>query len=131
LTSVRARRARVIVIDDEREVGQAVAAMLETEHDVCTAEHGADALALLDGSEFDLVLCDLMMPTMSAHDFYRELESRSPQHARRVCFMTGGVFTDATRAFLDDAGRPVINKPFSLAGLRNLVAQALVARDAD
>ncbi|MFT3923383.1 MAG: PAS domain S-box protein [Myxococcales bacterium] len=124
-SAVKARPARILVIDDEHEVGQAVAAMLETEHEVCTAEHGGDALALLKNARFDLVLCDLMMPTMSANEFFNELKRVSPEHVRKVCFMTGGVFTDATRAFLDDAGRPLINKPFSLAGLRAMVAQTI------
>ncbi len=121
----KARAARILVIDDEREVGQAVAALLEAEHEVTTVEHAADALKLLLESRFDLVLCDLMMPTMSANDFYRELKQASPEHARRVCFMTGGVFTDGARAFLAEVQRPLINKPFSLAGLRAMVAQSL------
>jgi len=125
----KAHRARVLVIDDEREVGQAVAAMLETEHDVCTAEHGGDALELLETARFDLILCDLMMPTMSANEFFRELQRKSPEQAQRVCFMTGGVFTDGARTFLTEVGRPLINKPFSLAGLRNVVSQSLASNE--
>lgn len=123
--SLKPRAARILVIDDEREVGQAVAAMLETEHEVATAEHGAEALTLLRNGRFDLVLCDLMMPTMSANEFFRELKQVSPEHTHKVCFMTGGVFTDGARAFLEEAGRPLINKPFSLSGLRTMVAQSL------
>ena len=56
LAGPKPRAARILVIDDEREVGQAVAAMLETEHEVSTVEHGADALTLLRKGRFDLVL---------------------------------------------------------------------------
>jgi PAS domain S-box-containing protein len=121
------RRARVLVIDDEREVGFAVAAMLENEHEVTTTEHGNEALNLVEQGAFDLVLCDLMMPTMSASEFFAELKRVAPEQVQRVCFMTGGVFTDSARAFLDEAGRPVINKPFTLAGIRSLVAQSLAS----
>ena len=67
-----------------------------------------------------------MMPTMSANEFFRELKEVSPEHAHKVCFMTGGVFTDGARAFLEEAGDgPLFNKPFSLAGLRAMAAQSL------
>jgi CheY-like chemotaxis protein len=106
----------------------AVAAMLEDEHDVTTAEHGQEALQLLSTSSFDVVLCDLMMPTMSASEFFAELGRVAPHQMSNVYFMTGGIFTETARAFLDSAKRPLLNKPFTLSALRSLVAQRMQAR---
>lgn len=123
------QRARVLVIDDEAEVAKAIAAMLSTEHDVCVAELASDALEALETSPYDLILCDLMMPTMSASEFFQALTTRFPAHAERVYFMTGGAFTDHTRAFLEGAARPLLHKPFSLESLRGAVRTALCARE--
>ncbi len=118
-------RSRILVIDDEREVGLAISAMLDADHEVCVVEQASQALQLLESSSFDLILCDLMMPTMNACEFFRALQRESPDHIARVYFMTGGAFTDATRSFLAEVERPLIHKPFSLASLKSAVQQAL------
>ena len=55
---------RVLVVDDN-EVNRDVAGMmLAGEHRVSTAINGLEALEILAGQEFDLVLMDVQMPLM-------------------------------------------------------------------
>lgn len=49
---------------------------------------------------FGLILIDVRMPELDGPDFYRELQSRDPEHARRVMFMTGGLRAAVQRFFL-------------------------------
>ena len=53
------------------------------------------------GQEFNVILCDLMMPVMTGADFHRELSVRAPEQACRIVFLTGGAFTVNAREFLD------------------------------
>jgi hypothetical protein len=66
-----ARRARVLVIDDEAAVASAMARMLRKEHDVMVETDGRKVAALLaSGAEFDVIFCDLMMPGMTGMDLF-------------------------------------------------------------
>ena len=113
------RRRRVLVVDDEEVVGRSLARILP-EMEVQSVVGGREALALLsDDPDFDVVLCDLMMPQIAGEDLYRALP---PGLARRVVFMTGGAFTPQARAFLDAVENPVLEKPFELERLRALLA---------
>jgi CheY-like chemotaxis protein len=72
-----ARRRTVLVVDDERDVRDALRLTLEIEgYDVCTAAHGADALGQLEGGLMpSVVLLDLMMPVMNGPDFLHALRA--------------------------------------------------------
>ncbi|HET7754082.1 MAG TPA: response regulator [Anaeromyxobacteraceae bacterium] len=115
--------ARVLVVDDEALVGRAVARVLGKRHDVAVATSGREALALLEGGrEFDLVLCDIMMPGMDGMDLYRTVAERHPGMTDRFVFLTGGAFTLEAEAFLAATKVERIIKPFDSAALRLLAA---------
>ena len=63
------RQRRILVVDDEPLVCDAVKMMLEFDgHVVETAPNGKDALALLERSKFDLVITDFEMPMMKGDE---------------------------------------------------------------
>jgi signal transduction histidine kinase len=108
----------VLVLDDEAAVGKALSRLLSTRHQVTTFDRAQDALAhITSGRRFDAILCDLLMPEMSGAQFHHELERLAPEQAQRVIFMTGGAFTEETRAFLSTARNPCIDKPLDIQRL--------------
>ncbi len=115
------RRLRILVVDDEPEILHLVEAFL-SEHDVHTAHSGRKALDRLDDGLWDLVLCDLMMSDLTGVDVHDHIEQKYPSLAPRLVFMTGGAFTDRARAFMSQAKRPVLPKPFGSRELRALIA---------
>jgi CheY-like chemotaxis protein len=78
-----ARPRRILVVDDDPEVRQAVATLLESAgHEVVTACHGRHALAQLrHGTKPDLIVLDYQMPEMDGAEF-RERQRRDPRLAR-------------------------------------------------
>jgi PAS domain S-box-containing protein len=115
------RRSRVLVIDDEPQVGTAIRRIL-SEHEVASALTARDALALLEKeAQFDLILCDVAMAEVSGQEFYEQLSDVSPELAERVVFMSGGAFTPGIDEFLKTAARPCLPKPFGAAELRDYV----------
>ena len=116
---------RILIVDDEPMIGTTLRVLLSDDHDVVLAESGRDARAHLEEERFDLVLCDLMMPGVSGMDLHRWLSDRSPELARRMVFMTGGVFTDEAREFLDGVPNPRIEKPFDTKQLLRLIQDEL------
>jgi CheY-like chemotaxis protein len=120
------RRARVLVIDDEPQMGTAIARILAPLHEVTTVHSARDASArLLGGESFDVILCDVMMPQMSGVDLYRELVESAPDVAGRIVFMTGGPYSLQGVAFLESVPNVQLEKPFSPAMLREIVRRAI------
>ncbi|HTQ44004.1 MAG TPA: PAS domain S-box protein [Polyangiaceae bacterium] len=119
----REKRLRLLVVDDEIAIGRTLAIALGDVFEVTTVTSGREALALLEGGEraFDVVLCDLMMPDVSGMDVYDRMVVHAPALARRFVFVTGGAFTDRARAFVERVQTPVIEKPFDLGTLPDLL----------
>jgi len=118
-------RARILVVDDEPYVTRALQRSLSPEHEVVTVNGARAALKLLDqGSRYDLILCDVMMPGMTGMDLYMELTRTTPDQAERIVFMTGGAFTPRALSFLQEVPNPKLSKPLDLRQLRALVGRS-------
>jgi PAS domain S-box-containing protein len=118
-------RRRVLVVDDEPLVGGAIARLLSSDHEVEVLTSAAEAARRADaGERWDVVLCDLIMPDVSGMDLARRLEQSAPALARRLVFITGGAYTEASRAFLAARGRRWLEKPIDPKALRALVRAA-------
>jgi FixJ family two-component response regulator len=63
---------------------------------------------------------------MSGMELHARVAERDPGLARRMCFMTGGAFTDAAARFVA-AGAPCLEKPFEPERLRDAVERAAAA----
>ena len=126
-TPAPARRGRILVVDDEAMIGLAVRRTLAADHEVVVTNRAADALArLADGTRFDVILCDLMMPEVTGMDLWARV---APEVRPRILFLTGGAFTDEAEAFLEDERPPVMTKPFDTEALRAEVARRLAEDD--
>jgi CheY-like chemotaxis protein len=75
------RRGRILVVDDDRDLRELLAAVLNSAgYEVLTAENGAAALSVLRTVLPDLIILDLMMPVMNGWQF-REAQSALPDYA--------------------------------------------------
>ncbi len=117
-------RSRVLVVDDEVTIANALRDLLGAEHDVVATTSAREALAVLDAQdEFDVLFCDLMMPGMSGIELYEKLRDDRPGLERRIVFMTGGAFTTRAAEFLARVDNRRIEKPFSLKLVEGIVRE--------
>jgi PAS domain S-box-containing protein len=120
------RRRRVLIIDDEPRVAQALERMLHTDYDLTLVSCGASAIDhVTAGARYDAIITDVMMPNMTGIELFDRLESLAPDQAHRMIFLTGGVFTPQTQARLEAAGNPQLQKPVGAQDLRACVAKLL------
>jgi two-component system, cell cycle response regulator len=81
--------ARVLVVDDIPANVKLLEARLTAEYfDVITAMSGADALAICERAECDVVLLDVMMPDMDGFEVCKRLKSNSATHHIPVVMVT-------------------------------------------
>jgi CheY-like chemotaxis protein len=115
------RAGRILVIDDEPRIGEAIALVLD-EHvvvSVTRAEDALDRLALGEG--YDVILCDIRMPGVSGIDFYDRLVAIDAERAACVAFITSDVRRPEVKAFLDRVPNGLVEKPFDPDTLRAFV----------
>ena len=120
-SAASALRGRVLIIDDEALLRTAMKRLL-TAHDVVTASSGKEAETLLEHDrDFDLILCDLMMPGITGMDVHHWLKALDPQLAKRMVFITGGAFGRVAAEYLSEAGNLRLEKPFDSDALEQIV----------
>ncbi len=116
---------RALVIDDEGAVRGVLRRWLKRRGwEVSEAQDGEVALSHLreqagvtPSPDFDVIICDLRMPTLSGPELYDWTLEHRPELARRLVFASGDVQEPAAADFLQQCGCPVLEKPFELARL--------------
>ena len=126
--SVLARvRGRVLVIDDDAMMVTTIRRTLAA-HEVVAfteAQRGLDEIAR--GERFDVILCDLMMPTITGMDVYDTIRRIAPEQLDALVFVTGGAFMPHARTFVETVANTTLEKPFDPQALVALVDK-LVSR---
>ncbi|MDV3258486.1 MAG: response regulator [Sphingomonas sp.] len=119
--------ARILLVEDDPRVRTAtVGALEDLGYEPIACSSGAEALALFDSMEFDLVISDVIMPEMTGPEMVRELKSRRPDIS--VLFVTGYVGEGEGE---DLVGYDLLRKPFTVNTLAASVAGALARRPSE
>jgi len=116
----------VLLVDDEETVRMVASDMLsELGFTVLTAVDGRDALQLyrLKRDEITLVLMDLNMPHLNGEEAFHQLRSIDPQV--RVVLSSGFSEQEVTRKFLGKGLAGFVQKPYTLAILRDALSRLL------
>jgi DNA-binding response OmpR family regulator len=72
--SPHANEARVLLVDDDRELCQMLTEYLNAEHfDVKSVHDGGDALEELKANEFEILILDVMLPSVGGFDVLRKV----------------------------------------------------------
>lgn len=122
------RRARVLIVDDEPAVLQALRRALAGEpYDVVTTSDPEDADRTIRSGGVDLLVADFRMPGMNGSELLARAAAASPETA---CILLTGYPGDAPAP-----GVPgpiaVLHKPWSNAFLRRTLREALSERGLD
>ncbi len=124
----RPERLRVLVVDDEPHILHYMQATLESwGHEVVLARDGSQALKRALMQPFDLIICDLRMPRLGGREMFHTLARMHPTVADRIIFATGDTVRGDTLQFLEELGRPFLQKPFKLDALRRVLAGVVKA----
>lgn len=126
-SSVKIRKARLLVVDDESDFVTLIQTILMQEgYGVDTATSATQAIALQRKNAYDLALVDLRMPEMTGLELLQYLKARDKSIF--VILMTAyGSFSVGIEA-LRRGATDYVAKPFKNKALKEKVAEALSRR---
>jgi PAS domain S-box-containing protein len=114
----------VLLVDDDPAVAETLRAMLTREGlHVRRAETGKEALLILARDTFDAVFLDVRLPDLPGTQVYERLAAIRPEQARRVVFVTGGLWRHDSRGLRETLprGQPTLSKPCTAAQIREVL----------
>ena len=107
---------RVLIVEDERKSRESLAEGLKLESwSVATAATGDEAVGLIEGQAFDLIVLDWMLPGRSGLEVLQHLRARGTQVPVLMLTARGGV--DDRVSGLESGADDYLAKPFAFAEL--------------
>ena len=118
------RKDRVLVVEDETQLRNLLAAVLSSEgYNVEVAESADKALPMVKENDYNLILSDVMMPGLSGMDFLEQVKKIRPN--TEFIIMTGYPKVDAAVQAIKVGAFDYISKPFELAEIRERVGAGI------
>ena len=122
---VVAPTGRVLIVDDHRNVREAMADILrQAGHTVDGLSSAAEALDTLATESYDVIITDLQMPGMTGLEFIRRLEST--RHGAQILMVTAYASVTTAVDAIRHGAFDYIEKPFGVEQLEQLVERALL-----
>ena len=120
------QQVRILVIEDEKRIGEFVARGLESAgYTVESAEDGASGLERLHATEYDLIILDLHMPVLDGFGAFRELRGDERFTATPIVALTASAMQGDRELALSAGFTGYLAKPISLHVLRREIDRLL------
>lgn len=116
----------ILLLDDDIELADTLKLLLESRNFlVTTVKNGVEGLHEVMSMDFDVVMCDMMMPTMPGDMFYLAVQRTKPHLCNRFIFITGHSGNPKIDDFLKKVDAIVLYKPVSTKDLVNAISFVL------
>lgn len=115
---------RILVVDDEDALRLVLSTELEGEgYHVASAADGQEAINILGGQDFDLILLDIKMPNVDGFEVLKFVKEKQPK--TKVVMLTG--FADLKNAIESKklGAEDFVSKPYDLVDLLTTVERVL------
>jgi len=120
-----AAKRRLLIAEDNPEIRELLRRTLSKEgYEVETANHGADALTLIEsGQPYDLLISDVRMPEMDGEQLLQAARRSRPDF--KVILVTSFGSPDDSRRLRDLGAIGFLLKPFKIPDLLDAIEKAL------
>lgn len=103
----------LLIVEDNKDLCRYITSTLEPDYRIVTADNGREALKILEKTDIDLIISDVMMPEMDGHAFYHEYNRLYPDAVTPFMFLTARDSLEEKIKSLKDGAVQYITKPFS------------------
>ena len=116
----------ILVLDDDIELADTLKALLENHNFVVTtATNGVEGLREVMDMDFDVIICDMVMPSLPGDMFYLAVKKTKPHLCDRFLFITGHSDNPRVDAFLKQTNGLVLIKPVLSEELVPMITEIL------
>ena len=126
LAALADERPPVLVVDDEEGIRNSLELLLRHSYRIDTAENGMQALELLQGTEYDLVVLDLQMPGLHGTDVLREIKRR--WRDTEVLIISGYETKEHLQKCIRYGAGDFLEKPFNVAEVHSTIKKLMSHR---
>lgn len=117
----------VLVVDDNPLIVQVVSSLLASEdYAVYSSENGSQALEILDKTNVDLIICDVMMPRMDGYQFHDVVRKNCELSHIPFIFLTALGDSDEIQRGREAGADDYLIKPFDPRELLSVVKGKIV-----
>lgn len=114
---------KVLLLEDDPAFKEIMTDFLgETGFQVVAVQNGVEGVHQVLASDFEVILCDMMMPTLPGDMFFRAVERMRPHLCDRFVFMTGHRNNAKVNDFISNVNGTILNKPFHVDDLLEMIA---------
>jgi CheY-like chemotaxis protein len=116
----------ILLLDDDLVLADTLRDLLESRNFLVTVvSNGAEGLKQVLETDFDVVMCDIMMPSMAGDMFYLAVQKIKPHLCERFVFMTGFSGDPNVTKFLTSVNALVLEKPAKLEDIIRMISLVL------
>jgi two-component system, OmpR family, response regulator len=114
---------RILLVEDDPAFQEIMKDFLTEEgYDVVAVNNGVEGVHKVLAGDFEVILCDMMMPTLPGDMFYRAVERMRPHLCPRFVFMTGHRGNQKVNEFVQAVRGTILTKPFHIDDLPEMIA---------
>ncbi len=126
MEELRFKGLKILVVEDEADTLDILDKMLTRRGvEVITARHGLQALARLDESEPDLILCDVMMPKMDGYELCKRIRSHPRYYHLPIVFLTASKDQNEREKCIQNGADGFTAKPVLMSELKMVVGSLM------
>jgi DNA-binding response OmpR family regulator len=119
-------RKHILLLEDEGGLTDVLKTHLEMNgYEVSAVASGVEGLKLVMGRDFDVIICDMMMPTLAGDMFYIAVERIKPHLCKRFVFMSGFKGEKKIDDFIRKIQGILLWKPFEMNDLMDTIQLVL------
>ena len=118
---------RILIVDDEPLIRQALSKMLSTEDvEVKTVTTGKEALDEINSAFYDLCFLDINLLDAAGLAIMKDVRDLSPRTS--VVIMTSSYLDDDVKKAIEDGADYFVPKPFDISQIKEIARSALSAK---
>lgn len=116
----------ILLVDDDEDLADTLKELLEARNFIVAVQpNGAAALREVQAIDYDVIVCDMLMPKMAGDLFYLAVKKIKPELADRFIFVTGHADNPKVEGFLNSINALVVFKPVLTEELVRMISLVL------
>ncbi len=113
---------KILLLEDDEQFSEIIKGFLESHfYEVVAVRNGVEGVREVMASDFEVIICDMMMPTLPGDMFYFAVERIRPHLCPRFIFITGLRGSPKVNEFIKRVKGTMLSKPFHVDDLIEVI----------